>query len=88
MDRLTIERRGGLANLTGRGELDADSLSAADRAAVDALFRRRPPLPPAPGADRYVYVVTRVTAVGREKIEVPEHLMPAALANAVKDELP
>jgi hypothetical protein len=88
MDRLTIERRGGLANLKGRGEVDAQSLGAADRAAVDALFRRERPLPPAPGADRYVYVVTRVTEAGRQKIEVPEHLLPAALAKAVRDELP
>jgi len=86
-DRIRIERRGGLAGLKAAGEVDGAALCAADRAALDALFARRAPLPRAPGADRFVYTLTRHTAHGTRTLEVPEHLMPEALAAAVKETL-
>jgi len=88
VDRLKIERRGGIAGLRASGELDCATLCAADRAALDALFGSRVPLPRAPGADRYIYTLTRQTARGAQRLEVPEHLMPEALAAAVREELP
>jgi hypothetical protein len=88
VDRLRIERRGGLAGLKAAGEVDCATLCAADRAALDALFGRRAPLPRPLGADRYVYTLTRQTSRGTRRLEVPEHLMPEALAAAVKESLP
>lgn len=86
-DRLRIERRGGLAGLKATGEVDCTTLCAADRAALDALFERRTPLPRAPGADRFIYTLTRHTVQGTRTLEVPEHLLPEALATAVKEKL-
>ena len=88
VDRLKIERRGGFTGLPARGELDTASLSPADLAAVEALFRRKTPPPSSPGADRFTYKVTRQSDGGAQTMDVPEHLLPASLAEAVKDELP
>ncbi len=88
MDRLKIERRGGLANLPARGEIDMASLSPTDRKALESLFRHKGPLPPSPGADRFRFIVTRETASGSVTVEVPEHLAPACIARAVKEEMP
>ena len=88
VDRLKIERRGGIAGLKASGEVDCATLCAADRATLEALFGRRAPLPRSPGADRYIYTLTRQTARGAQKLEVPEHLLPEALAAAVKEKLP
>jgi len=87
MDKLLIERkRGGINPLKGRGEIPTASLSDATRAAVEAHFQRRTKA--APHGNEPVYLLTRVTAAGKESVEVPEHLMPAGLVGAVKDELP
>ena len=88
MDHLRIERRGGLTGLRARAEVDMESLAPADRAAVEALFRRRGALPKSPGADRFVYAVTRVTSTGPRTLLVPEELIPRGLAALVHDELP
>ena len=88
MDRLKVERRGGLAGLPARGEIDVASLSPADREALESLFRHKGPLPAAPGADRFRFIVTRETASGSQTVELPEHLVPAGIARAVKEELP
>ena len=88
MDRLKIERHGGFTGLPARGEIDFASLSAADRATVDAWFKLSSPMPASPGADRFIYTVTRTNASGAKAIDVPEHLLPASLAAVVKDALP
>jgi len=93
MDRLKIERIGGLAGfglpgsrLKSRGELSLSDLSPADRSAVDALFdskvRAVTPMP-----DAFRYRITRQTAKGPQTIEVLEERVPAALRNSLKDEL-
>lgn len=87
-DFVRIERRGGIAGLKATGEIDCRSLCAKDRAALDALFERRSPLERAAGADRYIYTLTRHSGRGIRKLEVPEHLLPEAVAAAVKDKLP
>jgi hypothetical protein len=88
MDKLTIERRGGFAGLKGRGVVEVDSLDAADHAKIDELFKTKGKLPASPGADRYIYTVTRETDSGKKTIEIPEHLVPRSVSKAVKDELP
>ena len=88
VDRLKIERRGGFTGLPARGEVETASLSAADLASVEALFRRKTPPPPSPGADRFTFRLSRHRESGVQTMDVPEHLLPAALAVAVKEELP
>ena len=88
MAMLTIERRGGLAGLAARGEVDMASLSQEDRAAVEALFGRRGKFPAGPGGDRFIFRLTRAGASGTKSVEVPEQFMPSALVRAVKDVLP
>jgi len=87
MDKLVIERRsGGVNPLKGRGEVDAASLDADARAALDALFSRKKAA--APLGNSPVYRITRQTSAGERSIDIPEHLMPQGLVGAVKDELP
>ena len=88
MDLLKIERRGGFAGLKGVGELDSSALSAADREAVEKLFTHKGRFKAAPGADRYIYSISRNQGAAEETVEVPEHLVPPALSAAVKDQLP
>ena len=100
MARLQVERLGGLAGLGGplsrirsRGEIDCQSLSAADRKAVDKLFEShaRPKStrskPKTLGRDTFTYRLTRVTSDGQETIEVPESLLPESLYGCLRDEL-
>lgn len=88
MDRLKIERRGGFTGLPARGEVETASLSPTDQATVAALFRRKTPPAASPGADRFTFRLTRHGDAGAQSMDVPEHLLPASLALAVKDELP
>lgn len=88
MDRLTIKRSGGLAGLTASCEIETSSLAEADRAAIEDLFRRKGKFAPTPGADRFVFSVTRVTDTGTRTLKVPEQLVPSAISRAVKDALP
>lgn len=90
MDRLKIERVGGVAGFGGphlksRGELAVSDLSPADQKAVAGLFAGTTKAAPAhPGqADAFTYRITR----GAQTIDVPEHAVPAALRNSVKDVL-
>jgi hypothetical protein len=88
MDKLVIERRGGFAGLKAKGEIDAQTLDAPTRAALDALFAAKKKFPPAKGADRFMYTLTRGTGTSTKSVEVPEDMVPPAVAKAVKDRLP
>jgi hypothetical protein len=77
-----------MAGLSAGAQLSEEGLAPAERASLDSLFRHVGPFPPAPGADRYIYVITRTGPDGSKTIEVPEHLIPAGIASAVKDKLP
>lgn len=90
---MTIERVGGLAGfggpgakIRGRGRVDVDTLSADDRAAVDALFTRHRDAP-ASSPDAFRYRISRGSGAQAESVEVPEGVLPAVVANAIKDEL-
>ena len=90
MDRLDIERVGGLGgfggpNLKSRGQIVTSKLSVADRSAVDALFAN-PPLD-APRTDEFSYRLTRQTPSGPQTIQVAERHVPNAVRSAVEDEL-
>jgi len=93
MDRITIERLGGFAGfglpgsrIKSRGDVALSELSPADRSAVAALFERKDHGGPGP-PDAFRYRLTRQTTQGSETVEVPEHVVPEAIRNRVKDVL-
>jgi hypothetical protein len=90
MDRLDIERVGGLGgfggpNLKSTGQVASSKLSAADRGVVDALFANPPSEAPKP--DEFSYRLTRQTPSGPQTIQVPERHVPMAVRSIVKDQL-
>lgn len=98
-DELHIERLGGLAGmglpasrLRSEGRLDAATLSAADRAALDRLFTRQPSSrgTASPERDSFRYRITRTHAASGtvEVIEVrSESQVPQALRDCIRDTL-
>jgi hypothetical protein len=86
-NRYFIERRGGLAGLTASGAIDGDALNPDDRQTLEQLLDTQEPFAADPGADRYTYVVTRETAVGSTTREIPESVMPAAVARVVTTQI-
>ncbi len=93
VDRLQIERIGGIAGFGGlhlksRGQLALSDLSPADRRAVEDLFSnpQKAPVPPSE-ADAFRYRITRQTEEGPQTVEVSGNAVPDALKNSVKDVL-
>lgn len=94
MPLLHVERLGGYAGFGGagarvrsHGHIDASSLSAAEQQAVEALFQKGGKAETAPMPDEFRYKISRTTPTGTDVIEAPESLIPAALAQCVRDEL-
>ena len=95
MTTVTIERMGGVAGIglagsriRSRGQVEWESLSAADRAAVDALFAGRgSPDGAGPLRDSFTYRLTRPRGNSTESVEVGEALVPVALTQSVTDQL-
>lgn len=96
MGIVKIERIGGLGGFGGphlksRGECSLADLSAADRAAVDALFASQGKTRTVPGnaqmRDGFSYRISRQTPSGTRTVEVPESRVPAALVASVKDSI-
>jgi hypothetical protein len=86
--RVRIERRGGLAGLPAVGEREDHELTGAEQAALKELLAKPPPpQTAAAGADRFHYKVTVEDDKGTNVLDVPEHLMPQALAAIPKIEL-
>ncbi len=94
MSDLKIERMGGLAGfglpksrLKSRGRCALEDLSKADQTSVAALFAGKSRRDKPGMADGFRYRITRETAKGPETVEVPEALVPAAIAACVRDEI-
>lgn len=94
MSILSVERIGGLAGFGGArarirslGQLDTEQLSAADRKVVDALFQPRKKAEKSSVRDGFRFRLTRTTERGDETVEIAEKLVPALVAQCVKDEL-
>ena len=94
MGLLSVERIGGLAGFGGpgahirsRGQIGISSLSDEDQRTLEKLFKDRGGAKPSATRDGFSYRISRSTASGTETIEVPEALVPAAIAACVKDEL-
>jgi hypothetical protein len=93
MPILHVEKVGGLAGfgtprarVRSRGQIDTESLSAADQKAVDSLFRTGAVTTTSPGADHFRFRISRTTSAGTQTVEAHEADVPAALASCVKDE--
>jgi hypothetical protein len=94
MGDLSIERIGGIggfglpgSRLTSRGSLPFESLSPADQATVEALFRSGGQSASSLAPHEFRYRITRTTASGPQTIEAAESQVPPAVRNSVKDEL-
>jgi hypothetical protein len=92
MSVLHVERLGGLpalgtprSPLRSCGEIALNDLSQADRAAIDELFRDPPRAAASAVRDGFRYRISRDGASGSETVEVPEAIVPAAVAASVKD---
>ena len=92
VDRLQIERVGGLAGFGGphlksRGEMALTDLSSTDKQTIERLFKDPSQAKQKnPGqSDAFRYRITRQTSAGPQTIEVPEDVVPYALRNSVKD---
>jgi len=95
-NELKIERTGGLAGsglpnsrIRSRGSVELKALSPTDRQVIETLFaqsretKRAEPAHP----DAFQYQLTMVTPQGEKSVVVPEHHVPAAVRDAVQDEL-
>jgi hypothetical protein len=87
METYLIERRGGLAGVPAHGEIAAADMDPDDRARLDRLLDGQTRVTRDAGADRFSYVVTRRTPSGETTLEIPESLVPQAVARAVRTEL-
>jgi hypothetical protein len=94
VDRLRIEKKGGLANFGGssakiksQGELNLSTLPPAQRQAVESLFGRSDLVAPRGSGDVPVYHMTRETPSGTQTIQVPENLAPDVVKKSVTDRL-
>jgi hypothetical protein len=82
-----IERRGGFAGLKASCSIDGDTLDPDDRETLETLLNSKEPLAGDPGADRYTYLVTRESPSGTTTREIPESVMPRAVASVVTAEI-
>jgi hypothetical protein len=78
--KLIVERSGGFAGMTRRGEQDLATLSPEQQAALQKLLGGAPPDATQPGADRFTYRIEVQDEQGTRSLTVPEALMPASLA--------
>lgn len=88
-----VERLGGFAGFGGPGSplrsvgrVALDSLSAAERGALDALLSEPLAVDPRQ-ADGFRYRITRPGTRGATVVELPESVVPAVLRDCVRDEL-
>jgi hypothetical protein len=92
VEEIEVERLGGFAGFGGasrlrsRGVVRIDRLSAADRDALDALFRTGGGKG-GEARDAFSYRLTRNGPAGAETVTVAESDVPAAVAASVRDTL-
>ena len=77
--KLVVERSGGFAGITRRGERDGSALTPEQHAALQKILKSSSDFSPAPGADRFNYVVEVQDDNGTKRIRVPESAMPQVL---------
>jgi hypothetical protein len=77
--KLVVERTGGFAGITRRGERDVSALSSEQLVALRQLVEPCSSLPPDFGADRFTYRVEVQGDNGTKRMTVPESAMPQVL---------
>jgi hypothetical protein len=77
--KLIVERSGGFAGMTRRGERDGSALSPEQLAAVRRLLESPGTFPPNAGADRFTYRIEVQDDSGIRRMTVPESAMPQVL---------
>ncbi len=89
IERVRIERRGGIAGLRSSVDCAFAGLSAAQQTALHGVLAAcGRSAPAAPGADRFSYRVEVVDCSGVDRtLDVSEDAMPAALARMVRPTL-
>jgi emfourin len=93
MTEIKVERVGGFggfglpgSRIQSKGRVELGKLSEPDRAAIEDLFDSpRPHAPSSPDAFRYR--LTRDSSAEEQTVEVPEHQVPQAVRECVRDEL-
>ena len=83
--KLIVERSGGFAGITRRGERDGSALSPEQLAALRRLMENPSNYAPNSGADRYTYRIEVQEDNGIKRITVPESAMPQSLTAIVID---
>ena len=90
---IKVERVGGFAGfglpgsrIESKGRVDLGGLSHEDKAAVDRLFSHVQPHTVG-SPDAFRYRLTRLSPGGEQTVEVPEHQVPQAVRDCVKDQL-
>jgi hypothetical protein len=77
--KLIVERSGGFAGITRRGERDGSALSPEQLAALRRLLESPGTFPPNAGADRFTYRIEVQHDNATKRITVPESAMPQVL---------
>jgi hypothetical protein len=92
-DEIKIERVGGLggfglagSRIQSKGRVDLNKLSQTDRDTIERLFKSDHPKEGA-SPDAFRYRLTRTSSSGEHTVEVPEHQVPQAARDCVRDEL-
>jgi hypothetical protein len=83
--KLVVERSGGFAGITRRGERDGSALTPEQRAALQKLVESSADFRPNAGADRFTYRVEVQDDNGTKRITVPESAMPQVLKGIATD---
>lgn len=76
---MVVERTGGFAGITRRGERIGSALSSEQLAALRQLMERSSNFSPDSGADRFTYRVEVQDDNGTKRMTVPESAMPHVL---------
>jgi hypothetical protein len=92
-DEVKIERVGGFggfglpgSRIRSEGRVDLNQLPQADREVIEKLFKAAHPRTLS-SPDAFRYRLTRSSPGGEQTVEVPEHQVPQALRDRVKDQL-
>jgi hypothetical protein len=83
--KVVVERSGGFAGISRRGERDGAALSSDQHAELQKLMEQYETTAETdPGADRFTYRIEVHDEKGIRTITLPESLMPRSLADIAK----
>ena len=87
--KVVVERSGGFAGISRRGERDGAALSSDQHAELEKLMKLYSgTIPTDPGADRYTYRIEVHDDTGARSITLPESAVPRCLADIASTSSP